>query len=64
MSLLPEHSHCLHCDDPVDEGQEYCSDECMAAAKSEAKKERNRNMVFFGIAAVLLVTITIMVTLG
>ncbi len=64
MSLLPEHSHCLHCDDPVDEGQEYCSDECKAAAESEAKKERTRNMVFFGIAAVLLVAITIMVTLG
>jgi predicted nucleic acid-binding Zn ribbon protein len=64
MSLLPEHSHCLHCDDPVDEGQEYCSEECKAAAEREAKKERTRNMVFFGIAAVLLIAITIMVTLG
>lgn len=64
MSPLPEHSHCLHCDDPVDEGQEYCSDECKSAAESEAKKERNRNMVFFGIAAVLLIAITIMVTFG
>ena len=64
MSPLPEHSHCLHCDDPVDEGQEYCSDECRMAAEGEAKKERTRNMVFFGIAAVLLVAIAIMVTLG
>jgi len=64
MSLLPEHSHCLHCDDPVDEGQEYCSDECKAAAESESRRERNRNMIFFGIAAVLLIAITIMVTLG
>ncbi len=64
MSLLPEHSHCLRCDDPVDVGQEYCSEECKVAAESEAKKERTRNMVFFGIAAVLLIVITIMVTLG
>jgi predicted nucleic acid-binding Zn ribbon protein len=64
MSLLPEHSHCLQCDDPVDEGQEYCSEECRAAAQSEAKKERTRNTLFFVIAAVLLIAITIMVTLG
>ena len=64
MSLLPEHSHCLHCDDPVDVCQEYCSDECKAAAESEAKKERTRNMIFLGLAATLLIVITIVVTLG
>jgi len=64
MSLLPEHSHCLHCDDPVDVGQEYCSDVCKVAAESEAKKERNRNMLFLGLAATILIVITIVVTLG
>ncbi len=64
MSLLPEHSHCLHCDDPVDVGQEYCSDACKAAADSEARKERTKNTIFFVIAGVLLVAITVMVTLG
>lgn len=64
MSPLPEHSHCLHCDDPVDVGQEYCSVECKVAAESEAKKERTKNMMFLGIAAVLLIAITIMLTLG
>ena len=64
MSLLPEHSHCLHCDDPVDLGQEYCSDECKLAAESEARKERTRNMIFFGLAAIILIAITLTVTLG
>jgi len=64
MSLLPEHSHCLHCDDPVDVDQDYCSEECKVAAENEAKKERTRNMVFFGLAAVILIAITIAVTLG
>ncbi|NLX47771.1 MAG: DUF2116 family Zn-ribbon domain-containing protein [Euryarchaeota archaeon] len=64
MSLLPEHSHCLHCDDPVDVGQEYCSDECRANAEKEARKERTRNMIFFGLAAIILIAITITLTLG
>ena len=63
MSLLPEHSHCLHCDDPVDEGQEYCSEECRLKANAEARKERNRNMFFFAVAAVAL-TIIFLLTLG
>jgi predicted nucleic acid-binding Zn ribbon protein len=64
MSLLPEHSHCLYCDDPVDVGQEYCSDECRENAEKEAKKERTRNMIFFGLAAIILIAITLTVTLG
>ncbi len=64
MSLLPEHSHCLYCDDPVDVDQEYCSEECKATAESEAKKERNKNMLFLGLAATILIVITIVVTLG
>ena len=64
MSLLPEHSHCLHCDDPVEVGQEYCSEECKVTAESEAKKERTKNMLFLGLAATILIVITIVVTLG
>ncbi|MCX6650233.1 MAG: DUF2116 family Zn-ribbon domain-containing protein [Methanomassiliicoccales archaeon] len=60
MDLLPEHSHCLNCDEPIDEGQEYCSDDCRQKAEGEAKKVRNRNMVFFGLAAVALIVLTLM----
>ncbi len=63
MSLLPEHSHCLHCDDPVDLGQEYCSEECRVQALAEVRRERNRNYLFFGLAAIALLVITL-VTLG
>jgi len=63
MELLPEHSHCLNCDDPVDVGQEYCSDECRVQAENEVKRDRNRNMIFFGIAGVMLVVVTLLVYL-
>ncbi|HUT26680.1 MAG TPA: DUF2116 family Zn-ribbon domain-containing protein [Methanomassiliicoccales archaeon] len=64
MSLLPEHSHCLNCDEPVDEGQEYCSEECKAIMKGEQQKERNRNMFMFAIVAVVLIAITLLVSFG
>ncbi|MCG7843982.1 MAG: DUF2116 family Zn-ribbon domain-containing protein [Methanomassiliicoccales archaeon] len=64
MSMLPEHSHCLNCDEPVDVGQEYCSDQCRLKFEGEARKERNRNMFFLGLAAIALIIITLMVTMG
>jgi predicted nucleic acid-binding Zn ribbon protein len=63
MSILPEHSHCLNCDEPVDEGQEYCSDQCRQKFEDDAKRDRNKNMIFLGLAVVALIIIT-MVTLG
>lgn len=60
MDLLPEHSHCLSCEEPIDEGQEYCSDACRQKAESEARKERNKNMIFLGLAAVALIVLTTM----
>lgn len=63
MSILPEHSHCLNCDKPVDESQEYCSDQCRQKFEDDAKRDRNKNMVFLGLAIVALIVITL-VTLG
>lgn len=63
MSMLPEHSHCLNCDEPVDEGQEYCSDQCRQKFEGDARKDRNKNMMFLGLAAVVLIVITLLVTL-
>ena len=64
MSLLPEHSHCQYCDDPVDPGEEYCSQECRQAAEGEAKRERRKNMLLFGIAAIALLALTLLATMG
>ncbi|MBN1110367.1 MAG: DUF2116 family Zn-ribbon domain-containing protein [Methanomassiliicoccales archaeon] len=64
MSLLPEHSHCLYCDDPIEPGEEYCSEECRRAAEGEANRERRRNMLLFGIAAAALVALTLLATMG
>jgi predicted nucleic acid-binding Zn ribbon protein len=64
MSLLPEHSHCLNCDDPVEEGQEYCSEECRLKVESDARKERNKNYFLYGMIAVVLIAVSLLVTLG
>lgn len=64
MSMLPEHSHCLNCDEPVDEGQEYCSDKCRQKFEDDAKKDRTKNTIFLGLAAVALIVITLLVTMG
>jgi len=64
MSLLPEHSHCQYCDEPVDEGQEFCSDECRENFRAEARTERNRNMMFYLLAAIALTVVTLLVMFG
>jgi predicted nucleic acid-binding Zn ribbon protein len=47
----------------VDESQEYCSDQCRQKFEDDAKRDRNKNMVFLGLAIVALIVITL-VTLG
>ncbi len=64
MSLLPQHSHCLNCDDPVEEGQQYCSEKCRLEAESQAKKDRNKNLLFIAFAAAALIVIGLMMALG
>ena len=64
MSLLPEHSHCLSCDAPVDVGQEYCSEECRAKAETEARRERTRTIAFLGLATAVLIVVAFIMALG
>jgi predicted nucleic acid-binding Zn ribbon protein len=48
----------------VDEGQEYCSDKCRQKFEDDAKKDRTKNTIFLGLAAVALIVITLLVTMG
>jgi len=64
MSLLPEHSHCLSCDAPVDVGQDYCSEECRAKAETEARRERARTIAFLGLTMAVLIAVMLFMALG
>ena len=54
--ILPDHSHCAMCDEPIPVGEEFCSDKCKDEHKSKVKKESIR-MNFFYIAAIVIVVI-------
>jgi len=55
--ILPDHDHCKQCDDPVDKGEEFCSELCKDRHDAELRKERNRNYLFMGMVVVALVAI-------
>jgi predicted nucleic acid-binding Zn ribbon protein len=44
---LPEHSHCLHCGDPVPYGTEYCSEECREGYRKDKLKNNIRDVAFY-----------------
>jgi predicted nucleic acid-binding Zn ribbon protein len=52
---LPPHSHCLECDDPVEEGVEYCSDECRERSAIKKKRSGSRMKLFYVIAGAALI---------
>ena len=53
---LPDHSHCIMCDEPIPAKEEFCSDECKEKYRSKVKKEAGR-MNYFYIAAIVVVLI-------
>jgi len=52
--ILPDHTHCIMCDEPIPVGEEYCSDKCKDEYQSKVKKEARR-MNYFYIAAIAIV---------
>jgi predicted nucleic acid-binding Zn ribbon protein len=54
--ILPDHSHCINCDDPIPVDEKFCSDLCKDEYESKAKKE-SRRMNYFYIAAIAIVII-------
>ncbi len=54
---LPEHSHCKFCGDPIPFGDEFCDNACRADEATRVKKERNKEIAFWGSAGVVIVII-------
>ena len=59
VEILPDHGHCLVCDDPIDEGQEFCSDRCKEKFSNDLKWEKRRNLFFMTMVIILLVAFSI-----
>ena len=58
--ILPDHTHCTICDEPIPVGEEFCSDMCKDDYRSKVKKEARR-MNYFYVAAI---TIVILISLA
>ena len=59
--ILPDHTHCILCDEPIPVGEEYCSDKCRDEYRSKVKKKAWRMKYFYiaAIAIVLLISLTV-----
>lgn len=59
--ILPDHTHCILCDEPIPVGEDYCSDKCKDEYRSKIKKEARRMKYFYiaAIAIVLLISLTV-----
>jgi len=60
---LPPHSHCLNCELPIPEGDEFCSPDCETDFTTGNKKRQRRMFYFYLIAIVAMVAIGIVTTL-
>lgn len=54
---LPEHSHCIYCEDPIPFGEEYCNDECRRNEELRQKAEKRKEYRFWGSAGVVIVIV-------
>jgi len=55
---LPQHDHCTECDEPIEVGNRYCSEECRLKHEAMLRKERNKNVIFLIIIVALFAAIT------
>lgn len=53
---LPPHSHCLECEEPIDEGETFCSEGCRSRYE-ERERLRKRKMMMFYLAAFILIMV-------
>ncbi|MDD3399257.1 MAG: DUF2116 family Zn-ribbon domain-containing protein [Candidatus Methanomethylophilaceae archaeon] len=57
---LPPHSHCLHCESPLPEGEEFCSEECARAHSLKEGLDKRKNLLFYaGVAVVALALLSL-----
>ncbi|HVO78094.1 MAG TPA: DUF2116 family Zn-ribbon domain-containing protein [Methanomassiliicoccales archaeon] len=57
---LPPHSHCVQCDNPIAEGEMYCSAECRQAQKTDEKKSSRRSWIFVIVIIAALVALALL----
>ncbi|OPY31247.1 MAG: hypothetical protein A4E32_01697 [Methanomassiliicoccales archaeon PtaU1.Bin124] len=55
--MLPDHDHCKTCDDPVEKGEEFCSELCRDRYNDEVRREKNKNYLFIAVVVILLVAL-------
>ena len=60
---LPPHSHCWNCEEPIAEGEAFCSDECRNELYESRKKKNRRMMIFYLIAVAAIIVIGIVTSL-
>ncbi|MCQ5375340.1 MAG: DUF2116 family Zn-ribbon domain-containing protein [Methanomassiliicoccales archaeon] len=61
---LPPHTHCLNCDNPIPEDQDFCSEKCKDAYQERMKKERRRIMYFYVAAIIAIIGIGLISSLA
>ena len=59
MAVLPNHSHCRYCGNPIDYGEEFCDDDCGDLDRAERAVERKKDIIFYGAIVVSLVAILV-----
>jgi predicted nucleic acid-binding Zn ribbon protein len=57
--ILPDHDHCRVCDEPVEKGEEFCSELCKNEHAAQQRKERNRNWIFMAAVAIVLIALMV-----
>jgi predicted nucleic acid-binding Zn ribbon protein len=60
--LLP-HTHCIGCDEPIPEGQEYCSEKCEVEYKAKVKKANRRGIYFIVIVGVVIIALAFLTSM-
>ena len=60
-NILPDHTHCVLCDEPIPVGEEFCSDKCRDEFQTKVKKEARRMNMFYVAAIAIVVLISLLV---
>jgi predicted nucleic acid-binding Zn ribbon protein len=60
---LPPHAHCFYCDEPVPEGETFCSAECKKALMDKRKKDSRKMLIFYMGAAAAFAIISYVATM-
>jgi len=60
-NILPDHTHCVLCDEPIPVGEEFCSDKCRDEFQAKVTKEARRMNLFYVGAIAIVVIISLAV---